>query len=177
MNTHEFAARAAKMFRENRFLTLATHGSDGVWAAPINYVLGTDASLYFYSAAEARHSHHIGDEATVAGAVFNSTATSEEVDGLQFAATCAPLDGEELEQVSEYYFRVNFSDESEREWWYRPSSDFAPGATWRFYRLSMTEVFVIDLEGFEETKIDRRVQVDLDDLRSLLTSAPDQGES
>ncbi|MGW2290695.1 pyridoxamine 5'-phosphate oxidase family protein [Streptomyces phaeochromogenes] len=177
MSINEFAERAAKMIRENRFLTLATHGADGVWAAPINYVVGSDTHLYFYSAAEARHSQHIGDRAIVAGSVFNSMATSEEVDGLQFTATCETLNGEKLEKVSEYYFRVNFPDETDRAWWYRPASEFAPGATWRFYQLSMAEVFVIDFESVEESRIDKRVQVDLEELAALLASPVVQGES
>ncbi|MFF5308788.1 pyridoxamine 5'-phosphate oxidase family protein [Streptomyces massasporeus] len=168
MSTSEFTQRAAKMIRENRFFTLATQGVDGVWAAPINYVLGENAELYFYSAADARHSRHIGDQALVAGAVFNSTATSEEVDGLQFAATCITLDGDELERVSEYYFQVNFPDEVDREWWYRPAAEFAPGATWRFYKLQFTDVFVIDFESVEESRVDKRVRIDLQDLSSVL---------
>ncbi|WP_157968674.1 pyridoxamine 5'-phosphate oxidase family protein [Streptomyces geranii] len=177
MSMNDFTQRAAKMIRENRFLTLATHKADEVWAAPINYVVGTDGNLYFYSAAEARHSRHVGDIAVVAGAVFNSMATSEEVDGLQFSATCEPLDGGKLEAISEYYFRVNFPDEVDREWWYRPASAFTPGGTWRFYQLSMTDVFVIDFESVETSRIDKRVQVDIDELRAALRSPQVQNEA
>ncbi|GIJ31544.1 pyridoxamine 5'-phosphate oxidase family protein [Micromonospora sediminimaris] len=160
--------RAVKLLRSNRYFTLATCADGVPWAAPINYVLGPGPVLHFYSTPTARHSRHIAAMPTVAGAVFDSTAVGDDVDGMQFVARCAEVTASELADVSEHYFRTNFTDPEERDWWYRPPEAFHGDGTWRFYRLDLTEVYLIDLEAFVETQVDTRVQVDLDRLRRSL---------
>jgi uncharacterized protein YhbP (UPF0306 family) len=153
------AERAAKMVTENRYLTLSTASTNGPWATPINYVVGPDKYLHFYSARKSRHSQDIGESSDVAGAIFNSQAASEDVDGLQFAGRCSVLHGEELATVHEYYFKVNFPPET-RDWWLRPVSAFDEGGTWAFYRLDFQGLWVIDFESIERERLDSRLVVD-----------------
>lgn len=161
------ASRAAKMITENRFLTLSTASSDGPWAAPINYVLGPGRYLHFYSARKARHSRDVGESSNVAGAIFNTQAASEDVDGLQFAARCSVLHGDELAAVHQYYFDVNFPPE-QRDWWLRPVRAFDEGGTWAFYRLDIQGVWVIDFESIERERLDSRLVVDPGEMWGLL---------
>lgn len=170
MAAHELVERAVKLVRSNRFLTLATCADGAAWAAPINYVIGPGPFLHFYSVPGARHSLDIAATPRVAGAIFDSRAVGDEVDGMQFVATCSVVEGMGLAEVSEHYFDVNFSDPREREWWYRPPAEFEGDGAWRFYRLALSEIYLIDTELFEQTKIDRRVSVDLEAFLAALTS-------
>lgn len=153
--------RAANIIATNRFLTLATADADGPWAAPINYVIGPGHNLHFYSAQKSRHSLAIGDATDVAAAIFNSQASSSDVDGLQLQAHCSLLRGDDLADVYEHYFRVNFAAPEEREWWIRPISAFDVGGMWAFYRLEIQNLWVIDFESMERERLDSRVDVDL----------------
>ena len=156
--------RALKMLDENMFLTLAT-AEDGLpWCAPVAFVVGPGKALHFYSATESAHARHIEKNPSVAMAVWDSRARGEEVDGMQLEAQCVVVEPRALEAVVEHYFSRLFPDEETRAWWYRPASAFAGDGLWRFYRLDIEDVFVIDLENFAETKIDRRVRVDTADL-------------
>jgi len=152
--------RAASLITDNRYLSLATRDSSGPWVAPINYVVGPDDCLHFYSAVEARHSRALADAADSAVAIFNSQASSEEVDGLQASGRCTAVPPDELETVHSHYFEVNFTSPEERAWWLRPADEFTGDGKWRFYRLSLEEIFVIDFESIENERVDRRVAVD-----------------
>jgi hypothetical protein len=101
--------------------------------------------------------------------VFDSTAEGDDVDGMQFVATCTELTTPDVEKVSEYYFQNNFSDPDVREWWYRPPTAFVGEGVWRFYRLEIYEMYIIDLDSFEETKIDSRVPVDIPSVFAALS--------
>lgn len=153
------ASRAAKIIRENRYLTLATASAEGPWAAPINYIRGPNRYLHFYSARAARHSREIGESSTIAAAVFNSQATSEDIDGVQLEATCSVLHGAELAVVHEYYFNVSMPPTA-RGWWMRPVSAFDDGGTWAFYRLDIQRLWVVDFESIERERLDSRITVD-----------------
>lgn len=161
------AERAAKIIGGNRYLTLATSGSSGPWAAPINYVIGPGDYLHFYSARKARHSGDIGESNAIAAAIFNSAAASADVDGLQLEARCSILHGDDLRAVHQYYFDTNFPAD-QRDWWLRPVSAFDEGGIWAFYRLEFVHLWVIDFESIERERLDSRLAVDIDETWRLL---------
>lgn len=162
--------RAVKILKENRFLTLATCSNDEAWAAPINYVIGSTGQLYYYSARKARHSQDIEKNPRIMCAVYNSTAVANDIDGMQFVGHCTVVSGLELEHVAEYYFRVNFPDPKEREWWYRPHTSFSGEGPWRFYKIDPINMYIIDIESVIQTKIDRRITVDVKEVLNKLTN-------
>lgn len=168
---NQHVVRAVKILKENRYLTLGTSSKDGIWVAPVNYVIGPEGHLHFYSAVEARHSRDIEKNPQVVCAIYNSTAVGEKVDGMQFIGNCSVVSNNELERVSEYYFKVNFPDQNEREWWYRPPSSFEGDAPWRFYKIELAKIYIIDLESVMSTQIDRRLEVEvssvLDNLKDI----------
>jgi uncharacterized protein YhbP (UPF0306 family) len=149
------------MLSSNRFLTLATADPEGPWATPINYVVGPGEYLHFYSAVESLHSRAIGNANDVAIAIFDSKASSEDVDGMQSRARCTVVTHTDLPTVHEHYFRVNFSSDEDRAWWYRPAEEFEEPSIWRFYRLALIEAWVIDFDSIEQERVDRRLPVDL----------------
>lgn len=162
--------RAAKIIKTNRYLTIATYDREGVWCSPLNYVVGPGEHLVFYSAHDARHSKAIGKSGKVSGAIFNSAAPSSEVDGLQFAGTCQVLKRESLEAAHEHYFRVNFANEEERQYWYRDVAKFSEGAKHRFYGIELREIYVIDFDSIEAERLDQRVRVHIDDVWKQLNT-------
>jgi uncharacterized protein YhbP (UPF0306 family) len=157
------ASRAAKIITENRYLTLSTASSDGPWAAPVNYVVGPGRYLHYYSARKARHSRDVGESSDVAAAIFHAPPAAAEVDGLQFAARCSVLRGDELATVHQYFFDVNLAPE-ERDWWLRPVSAFDEGGTWAFYRLDIQGLWVIDFQSIERERLDSRILVELEEM-------------
>lgn len=162
------AERAASIITENRFLSLGTSDANGPWIAPINFVVGPGNYLYFYSATESRHSHALETNERVAVAIFDSRATSDDVDGMQCSGICSEVAERDIDAVHAHYFAVNFSDPEEREWWLRPSEEFTGNGLWRFYRLSLQEIFVIDLDSIEQERVDKRISVDATEMWQLV---------
>lgn len=156
--------RAARIVANNRFLTLACADNEGPWAAPINYVIGPGQRLIFYSARESRHSKAIEHDAAIAGAIFDSRASSDDVDGLQFAGRCEIASGATLELAHERYFETNFDSAEDRDWWFRPVEAFSSGGVSAFFQIDLSDVWVIDFESVETNRIDRRLDVNLSDL-------------
>lgn len=161
-------SRATKLFKENRYFSLATTDESGAWCAPINYVIGPKNGLLFYSSPTSRHAKAIGESSYVAGAIFDSRATSSEVDGLQFRGLCSVVSAVDLASFHKHYFMKNFFSEAERQWWYRDVTAFAQGAMHRFYFVEMLEVFVIDFESLEKHRLDQRLPIDMTELWSKL---------
>jgi len=168
MTEEKLVKRAVRILLENRYLTMATCSEGAAWATPLNYVLGPGPYLHFYSTPTARHSRDVEQTPRVACAVFDSTAQGDDVDGMQFIATCTVLAPSEVATVSEFYFENNFQDPEVRDWWYRPPSAFFGDGAWRFYRLEVDEMYLIDLESFEDTKVDGRIRVDVPTVFSAL---------
>jgi uncharacterized protein YhbP (UPF0306 family) len=161
MTSNEIAIRARHIIDGNRYVSLATTDGGNAWIAPLAYAVEPGYALVYYSALASRHQQHISQNPIVAGAIFDSTAASDDVDGLQFTARVSEVIPEELPSVMAHYFSHSFPDPVIRRRWERPITDFMGTQPQRFYRIALLDVFVIDLT---ETKIDRRVSVDRDAL-------------
>lgn len=137
--------------------------SDGItpWVAPLAYVVEPNYSFIYYSAVEARHSQHIKKTPSVACAIFDSRASSDKADGVQFSATVSELLPNELGSAMALYFEQSFPDPNIRQRWIRPTEDFMGASAQRFYRITPKDIFTLDLTS---QKIDRRIQVNLEDL-------------
>ena len=161
----DHAGAAAKIIRENRYLTLATAGSDGPWAAPLAYTVeGHD--LIFYSATSSRHCQHLNENPSGSISIFNSTEPSSVVDGVQAYVTVSIVGPSDLPAIMERYFINSFPNPEERKAWVRPASDFKGDAPQRFYRMALREINKPDPDS---QKIDRRIQVDLERVKELIS--------
>jgi uncharacterized protein YhbP (UPF0306 family) len=156
--------KARDMIRVNRYMTLATSDGESVWIAPIAYVVDTYYNFYWYSAVDARHSQHIQYNSQVAVAIYNSTEPSDIISGLQMPGNAYAVEGPELAQIMDLYWRLSFPDESVRLRWTRPIGDFTGAAIQRFYQFTPTNVYMPDPS---DKKVDRRMEVNLTDLRRL----------
>lgn len=129
-------ARARRIIRENRYLTLATSDGTGPWAAPVAYVVDSRLDFYWASLRDATHSRHLEGGGSAAAAIFDSRATYEEVDGVQLVGRAGEVDAPEAERVHALYV--------ERYPMYRdmPLSDLGLGR-FRFYRLRPTKLYIL----------------------------------
>lgn len=84
-------------------MSLATTAQGEIWVAPVAYAYDERFNLFWYSERTARHSRHIEINESVAVAIFNSQASSDEVDGLQIAGIAAEVIPDELPAVAELY--------------------------------------------------------------------------
>ncbi len=144
----------------NRYLTLATCNDNGdVWIAPLAYVYDPKEEIfYFYSAKKSKHSSHITINPKAAIAIFDSSASSEAVEGLQLAVQVEEVKDPELADVINFYFKQSFPDVEERKKWQRPKTCFMGDAPQRFYKIMPMDLFVNDVD---DDMIDYRKKIDL----------------
>lgn len=79
--------KAKKMIRENLYMTISVSTNKGTpWIANIYYVCDSKFNFYWYSPKNSVHSEYIRKNARVAIAIFDSTATGEDVDAVYIKA-------------------------------------------------------------------------------------------
>ena len=169
----EAAEVARRIIKSNRYMTLATRGSNdlgqpGVWANAVAYAYDSDANLYWYSAVDALHSSNIKQNPDIAITIFNSTEPSDIVDGLQLACTISEVDADHLGEIMALYFMQSFPSEEDRKAWERPRVDFEGDAIRRFYMARINRAYKIDTDVVD---VDRRLAVDIEEVRKLLHAA------
>jgi uncharacterized protein len=75
-------------------MTLATHGEDGTWAAPVFYAQ-REFDLYFLSADHTRHIRHIGENPLAAAAIYEQQHDWTAIRGIQLEGEVKRLGGAE----------------------------------------------------------------------------------
>lgn len=155
---------AAQLLANSRYLSLGTTNKEIPWVAPVAYVVGPKLELLFYSATDSRHACDLATNPIVAGAIFDSSAPSATVRGLQFQAQTSMVEPAQLPAMIEHYFQSSFPNAEERARWQRGPEAFSGDAPQRFYQLEMTQLYITDPAS---TLIDKRLAVDLPELRSL----------
>lgn len=158
MGASDLAIRVRQIVQSNRYLTMGTTDGSEPWVAPLAYALTKDYNFLYYSAVDSRHSLHIAVNPVVACAIFDSTAPSDDADGVQFKGRVFEVLDEELDAAMDWYFKQSFPDEEIRKRWLRPREDFIAPAIQRFYRIQPTELYALDMA---QTKVDRRVPLNL----------------
>ncbi len=161
------ASRAVALIQKSMFFTLATSDGKKPWSIPLAFSVGSDSTLVFYSAVESLHSKHLELCPDVAASIFTGPPS---VDGLQMSGSCTVVPDEKVAEVAHRYFTSLFSGD-DLAWWQRPATEFMTGALWRFYEVDVTSAYVIEQDQFSETRLDRRITVDIDELKELIRPA------
>lgn len=159
--------RAFVMIVHNQFLDLATMGDGRVWTSPLCFAWDGRGDLIFQSRRSALHSYNIRKNSEVALSVFSSGERVEVADGIQARAMAEELLYEQdIVDAYTWYQRRLYPDPEMRRLRDRPVDHYMPegGGTRSFYRLNLTEVYVLGQEKFD----DMREPVDVDDLRAAL---------
>lgn len=161
MPAHQtLVTRSNTLIEQARFITLASQGNDSPWAATVNYVPIREPLRFLWcSLRNARHSSNIDAHPEVAASIFRTDLpTPLGLDGAQLTGTARPV---EPDGFYDYFCEHNFPDEQAKAQWGVPIEEFRDGAPRRFYLLTVTAWWLIDLDHWLDTKNDRRIPVDL----------------
>lgn len=98
------AAREAALayLQTHHVMTLATHGSDGPWAAAVFYV-SDGFTLYFLSAPASRHAAALAAQARVAITVQEDYADWPQIKGIQAEGLACEVSGDEEKRARRLY--------------------------------------------------------------------------
>ncbi|WP_332675469.1 pyridoxamine 5'-phosphate oxidase family protein [Aromatoleum sp.] len=97
-------AAALDYLGTHRVMTLATHGSDGPWAAAVFYV-SDGATLYFLSSPTSRHCRNISENPHVAATIHEDYADWPQIQGIQAEGVVREISGDD-----EKHARVLYGD-------------------------------------------------------------------
>lgn len=163
--------RAETLLTRAQFVTLATHGTNGVWASTVNYVLLKDpVRLLWYSDHAAQHSRNIAEDGSVSGSLFRTGLVGAEapeglpVDGAQLAGTCRVIGTEEIASYHQLYYDLNFPDPDTRARWMLPQAEFHGTGPQRFYELAVERLWLYDAERWMTDQHDTRCSVRVNSL-------------
>lgn len=163
----ELATRAVRLLGSARYMTLATASPrSGPWSTTLHYEWQADPlRLLFCSCHDTRHGGDIAVDSEVAGSLFvtgESTGVAiAPVEGAQFTGVCEVTPEDELERTHQSFFESVFPDPAARAEWALPLGAFRPPGTHRLYRVTVRQLWLIDLRTWAEDKIDRRVELPL----------------
>lgn len=87
-------ARALAYLGSHHVMTLATHGTQGLWAAAVFYA-SDGLQLFFLSAAHTRHAKNIASSARVAATIQEDYDDWQAIQGIQLEGTARLLSGRE----------------------------------------------------------------------------------
>lgn len=160
------AERSLFLLKTARFFTLASHSPDSiVWSATLNFVTAFEPLRIIWSSMRAaRHSGQLRQCPQVAGSVFRTDLqgiSKVGMDGAQFSGLAREIPDHECAAIHEYFYQQNFPNEAVRAQWMMPLSDFMGDGTHRFYEMNISEFWLLDIEGWLETKEDRKIAVPL----------------
>ena len=88
--------------QNHNVLTLATHGSEGLWAAAVFYV-HEQFNLYFLSAGHTRHSRNIAACSSVSATIQEDYREWKAIKGIQLEGACSLLEGAERDRIITLY--------------------------------------------------------------------------
>ncbi|MBI3371843.1 MAG: pyridoxamine 5'-phosphate oxidase family protein [Betaproteobacteria bacterium] len=94
--------RVAAYLREHHVMTLATHGSEGVWAAAVFYV-SDGFNLIFLSSPSSRHCRNLAESPRVSATVQEDYADWPEIKGVQLEGIAREIGGEREQHARHIY--------------------------------------------------------------------------
>jgi uncharacterized protein YhbP (UPF0306 family) len=126
--------------REHHVMTLASHGTEGVWAAALFYA-SDGFAIYFLSSPTSRHCVNLTRNPRVSAAVHEDYADWKEIKGVQLEGVASVLAGDEEEQARRLY-GAKFPVVGKLE--QAPASIVKALAKVRWYRLIPERLYFID---------------------------------
>ena len=159
---------AARIIKENRFLSLATTNKKGeIWATPLSYSYDEGCNFYVTTAVDSVHINHVRANPYVAFSIFDSTRRVSDIDGIQVYGIMGEVEPNELERIVKAYYLHVFPDPNERKLWEAPAEYFTKDEfpVYRFYQIKPINLYKRDTENID---VDRRVEIDILKLSELL---------
>lgn len=150
--------RAKKVLAANGYFALATNDAEGPWVAALAHTFVAPNYLCFFSQATSRHGAAIKGGARVAGLLYDSQCTFEEVESIQFSGWGdVPRD---RETIAALLTAINAKDGN------LPPTDEdidkrLADTSSLLFRISINDAYVLDQHLFHEQGIDARERVDV----------------
>ncbi|TDD28862.1 pyridoxamine 5'-phosphate oxidase family protein [Actinomadura sp. KC06] len=151
-----------RLLDQGRFTTLATTDGTAPWASTVNFVpLRDPLRLVWYSMRDSQHSRNIETEPAVSGSIYLTGLPGFGLDGLQFEGRAHAVPSNQVEDIHDRYYRLNFPDEADRRAWILPVQEFHGDGPRRFYIAEITRLWLLDIDRWLHDKHDRRLEVPL----------------
>lgn len=148
----------------SKYMCLATNGlEENAWAAPMTYVVDEDLNIYFHSALDSRHIENIKENPVVSFAIYDSSLTLGEIDGLQGTAIVGQLEDEKVPEIHEMFFKKHLPVEEIRVKFAPPAAAFLSEQfpQKRFFKMKIDDLYKKDIENMV---VSRRLKVELNNL-------------
>ena len=94
--------RVAAYLREHHVMTLATYGSEGLWAAAVFYV-DDGHNLFFLSSPTSRHCRNLAKSPRVSATIQKDYVDWPEIKGVQLEGIASEIGGEEEQRARRLY--------------------------------------------------------------------------
>ncbi|PRD14452.1 pyridoxamine 5'-phosphate oxidase family protein [Pantoea coffeiphila] len=158
--------RSLFLLQNCRFFTLASRPDTGeAWASTLNFVPAfSPVRLIWCSPKDARHSENIRQHPLVSGSMFRTDLESISpvgLDGAQFTGLCREIAPAEVAATHTYFSQMNFPDAQQRAAWMPPLQEFISEGARRFYEMKIAEWWLLDIDRWLETGLDKRLSLDL----------------
>ena len=140
----DLGATARAIIEANLYMALGTADETGrPWVSPVYFAPAGYTEFYWVSSPEVTHSRNLAARPQVSIVVFDSRAPIGTGQGVYMAGSAEQLSGDDLDRGI-----AVFSDRSEthggRRW---TQEDVQPPATYRLYRATASEHWVLDPDG------------------------------
>lgn len=156
--------KARKIIATNHLMILVTSRGKFPYIAPSIYVVDEEYNFYFNARIGRIHAENIKSNKKAAAAIFDSTLSSKEADGIQMAAIVTHLnEGDEQRVIDLIYCQLNPTDKMRMRLRSR-QDDFTGKTMRRFLKLIPNEIYKLDNSI---THIDRRIQINIKELKSI----------
>lgn len=167
---HDVAARAARIIRSARYLSLATATPErGPWAAQLQYAWFTGPfRLVVGSSATSRHYCDINATGIAAATISTLPDAVFGLDGLQVAGGCRTLSGSDLEAVVPAFYSQMFTDPAAADAHALPLSQLDEPGPQRLLELRPREIWILDLDRWDDEGVSARRAVNISSIETSL---------
>jgi uncharacterized protein YhbP (UPF0306 family) len=159
MNHPDWKKLIQDCFASTTFMSLATHGVEGLWNNPVYFAWDNDLSLYFISELDCRHMRNIASSAEIACTIFPTNQIGD-VFGAYVNGTAEVLKEQAAKKRADeiYYGRVYPHDPDGKA---RDKDGYRLSPNWHFVKIDIKNLWYFDTRYFEEN----RMPVPLDKIR------------
>lgn len=157
------AERAARIIISSQYLALATSRPDtGPWSAQLQYAWFTSPLRFVVgSGLNARHTQDVMATRVAAASISTNPDSPLGLDGLQLSGQCAPLTGQQLTDAASAFYDQMFTDPQDAQAHTLPLEALEGNGTQRLLELTVSELWILDLDRWAAEGVSARRQVDI----------------
>ena len=168
--------KTRSIIANNKYFVMATYGSENsLWTCPLTYVVDENYDFYIVTALDSTHVENIKKNPRIAFTIFDSTLGIDDIDAVQANGIIGQVDNDDLPSVVKMYYEQAFPDPKVRSEWEAPVENFMKDdfPCYRFFQIKVMEIYKRDTEN---TDIDRRVKIDIEELKKEAAKHPTLNE-